>query len=40
MNNKYMDKVIDCFYDKVKSQWFSITSSGNAHHKEKYVLEP
>ncbi|KAG5608571.1 hypothetical protein H5410_019852 [Solanum commersonii] len=34
MNNKYMDKEIDCFYNKVKYQWFS-ASSRNAHSQGK-----
>uniref|UniRef100_A0A0V0GXB9 Putative ovule protein n=1 Tax=Solanum chacoense TaxID=4108 RepID=A0A0V0GXB9_SOLCH len=38
INNKYMDKEIDCFYEKVKYQWFSIASSGNAHSQGEVCL--
>lgn len=33
-----MDKEIDCFYDNVKCQWFSVASSRNAHSQGKVSL--
>lgn len=38
MNNKYINKEVDCFYDKVKCQWFNIASSGKAHSQGKAFL--